>query len=234
METSLDGSAQAHRIDRRRNIIRPVILSGGAGTRLWPISRQSFPKQLLPIVADNSLLQLTAKRVSGDMFADPIIVAGEAHRFFINRQLEEAGVTPEAILLEPAGRNTAAASALAAEWIRAQDRDEIMLIVPSDHMIGDTEAFLSAIERSVPFAEEGGIVTFGVTPTGPNTQYGYIEMDGEGSNAAALPISRFVEKPSADMAATFLSSGRSVWNAGIFLMKASTLLEEMARFLPSS
>jgi mannose-1-phosphate guanylyltransferase/mannose-6-phosphate isomerase len=209
-------------------------LSGGSGTRLWPISRQSYPKQLLSVVDDNSLLQLTARRVSGEPFAKPIVVAGEAHRFFISRQLEEAGVSPEAVLLEPAGRNTAAASALAAAWIRAQGRDEMMLVVPSDHMIGNNEAFLSAIERSVPFAEEGGIVTFGVKPTGPNTQYGYIEMDGEGSNAAALPVSRFIEKPSGDVAAAFLSGGRCVWNAGIFLMKASTLIEEMERFLPSS
>ncbi len=201
---------------------------------MWPLSRQSFPKQLLPLLADESLLQLAAKRVSGSMFSAPIVVAGEAHRFFINRQLEQAGVSPEVILLEPAGRNTAAASALAAAWVRGQSRDDILLIVPSDHMIGDNEAFISAIEKAVPFAQDGGIVTFGIKPTGPNTQYGYIEMDGEGSNAAALPISRFVEKPSADLAATLLSGGRCVWNAGIFLMKASTLLDEMERFLPSS
>ena len=185
-------------------------------------------------MADDSLLQLAAKRVSGPLFADPIVVAGEAHRFFISRQLEEAGISPEVILLEPAGRNTAAAATLAAEWVRRQGRDEILLVVPSDHMIGEKEAFVAAIEKSVPFADDGGIVTFGIKPTGPNTQYGYIEMDGEGSNAPALPIIRFVEKPSADVAADLLNRGRCVWNAGIFLMKASTLLEEMERFLPSS
>jgi mannose-1-phosphate guanylyltransferase/mannose-6-phosphate isomerase len=229
-----DGRVQAHRIDGRAKIIRPVILSGGAGTRLWPISRQSFPKQLLPIVESDSLLQLTGKRVSGDTFAAPIVVAGEAHRFFVKRQLEEAGVSPEAIILEPAGRNTAAATALAAEWVRTQVGDDVLLVVPSDHMIGDSDAFLSAIERALPFAENGGIVTFGIKPAGPNTQYGYIEMDGEGRNAASVPIVRFVEKPTADAAEALLSSGRCVWNAGIFLMKATTLLEEMARHLPSS
>jgi mannose-1-phosphate guanylyltransferase/mannose-6-phosphate isomerase len=234
MELPRRQKAEGAPIDRRSDIIRPVILSGGAGTRLWPISRQSFPKQLLPIMGDSSLLQLAARRVSGNTFADPIVVGGESHRFFIKRQLEEAGVSAEAILLEPTPRNTAAASALAAEWIRGQGRDEIILITPSDHMIGDSEAFHSAIESAVPFAEKGGIVTFGVKPTAPSTQYGYIEMDGAGSNAAALPISRFVEKPSSDVAADLLSSGRCVWNAGIFLMKASTLLEEMKRFLPSS
>ena len=201
---------------------------------MWPLSRQSFPKQLLPLVGPNSLLQLAAMRVSGKMFAEPIVVAGEAHRFFVSRELEEAGISPEAVLLEPAGRNTAAATALAAEWVRAQGRDEILLVIPSDHMIGDNEAFQAAVKKAAPFAEDGGIVTFGIRPAGPNTQYGYIEMDGEGSNAAAVPISRFVEKPSADVAAALLGGGRCVWNAGIFLMKASTLLEEMAKYLPSS
>jgi mannose-1-phosphate guanylyltransferase / mannose-6-phosphate isomerase len=225
---------RAHRIDRRRDIVRPVILSGGAGTRLWPISRKNFPKQLLPIIDHSSLLQLTGKRVSNGAFADPIVVAGEDHRFFVKRQLDEAGVTPEAILLEPAGRNTAAAAALAAEWVRAQGRDDVLLVVPSDHMIGDDQAFLSAVEKAVPFAEEGGIVTFGIKPTGPNTQYGYIEIGDEDTNAAAVPVVRFVEKPTVELAEALLGSGRCVWNAGIFLMKASTLLEEMERYLPSS
>lgn len=201
---------------------------------MWPISRQSFPKQLLPIVDHHSLLQLTGKRISNGAFADPIVVAGEDHRFFVKRQLEEAGVSPAAILLEPAGRNTAAATALAAQWVRAQGRDDVLLVVPSDHMIGDDQAFLSAVEKAVPFAEDGGIVTFGIKPTGSNTQYGYIEMGDEGSNAAVVPVVRFVEKPTAEAAEALLSSGRCVWNAGIFLMKASTLLEEMERYLPSS
>ena len=209
-------------------------MSGGAGTRLWPISRQSFPKQLLSIVDRKSLLQLTGSRISTGTFADPIVVAGEGHRFFVKRQLEEVGVFPDAILLEPAGRNTASATALAAEWVQAQGRDDVLLVVPSDHMIGDDQAFLSAVEKALPFAADGGIVTFGIKPTGPNTQYGYIEMKEEGGSAAAVPVARFVEKPSVEVAEALLSSGRCVWNAGIFLMKASTLLEEMGRHLPSS
>ena len=212
-------------------IIRPVILSGGAGTRLWPLSRQSFPKQLLQVTGDQSLLQETAKRLSGDKFAPAIVVGSEDQRFFIKRQLEAIGAPVEAIILEPVARNTSAAAALAATWLSATGADELMLIMPSDHVIGNRAAFLEAVDAALPYAQEGAIVTFGATPSEPNTQYGYIEAQGSG---AALPITRFVEKPDAATAIAYLKQGGFYWNAGIFLVKASTLLEEMRKFLPDS
>lgn len=216
-------------------IIRPVILCGGAGTRLWPVSRQQFPKQLLPVTGDRSLLQQTAARLSGSIFAPAIVVSGEDHRFFIKRQLQDSGNAVEAILLEPVGRNTAAAAAFAASWIHAAGRDELLLLVPSDHVIGDRQALVEAIQTALTHAEQGAIVTFGAQPTGPNTQYGYIETDVDKRFPdGALPIARFHEKPSAAKAAEYLATGRFYWNAGIFLMKASALLDEMRRFLPSS
>ena len=221
---------------RRLAIIHPVILCGGAGTRLWPVSRQTFPKQLLPITGDQSLLQQTASRLSAQQFAPSVVVSSEEQRFFIKRQLELAGAAVEAILLEPAARNTAAAAALAAAWLRLHGSDELMLLMPSDHVIGDRDAFFAAIDTGAPQAERGAIVTFGARPTEPNTQYGYIEAEGtgEGPADAALPIARFVEKPDADKAAEYLASGRFFWNAGIFLLKPSTLLDEMRQFLPAS
>lgn len=216
-------------------IIRPMILCGGAGTRLWPVSRQLFPKQLLPLMGEQSLLQETAARLSGDRFAPALIVSGEEQRLFIKRQLESIRAPVEAILLEPAARNTAAAAALAAAWVRHDGSDEILLLVPSDHVIGDREAFLKAVELGVPYAEQGGIVAFGAQPTAPNTQYGYIEADmAAGSGDGAFPIARFHEKPDAVKAAEYVQSGGFFWNAGIFLMKASTFLDEMRRFLPAS
>lgn len=216
-------------------MIRPVILCGGAGTRLWPLSRQLFPKQLLPLVSRQSLLQETAGRLTGDEFAPAVIVSGEDQRFFIKRQLEDAGARVEAILLEPTARNTSSAAALAAAWLRSSGRDELMLIVPSDHVILDRGAFMAAIRAGIPHAEAGSIVTFGAKPTGPNTQYGYIEADiARGSGDGVLPIARFVEKPDAQRAAEYLSSGKFYWNAGIFLVKAATLLDEMRQFLPVS
>src|SRR6476469_8147817 len=145
-------------------IIRPVILCGGAGTRLWPVSRQTFPKHLLPVAGDQSLLQQTADRLSGERFAAAIVVSGEDQRFFIKRQLESLGAPIEAILLEPSGRNTAAAAALAASWTHAAGRDDLLLLMPSDHVIGDREAFLNAIDVGAPHAENGAIVTFGAEP----------------------------------------------------------------------
>ena len=220
---------------RSTAIIRPVILSGGAGTRLWPLSRQSFPKQLLPVMGGQSLLQETAKRVTGDDFAPAVIVGSEDQRFFIKRQLEAIGAPVEAILLEPVARNTSAAAALAAAWLVSRGDDELMLLMPSDHMIGDRAAFLEAVTAALPSAESGAIVTFGATPDEPNTQYGYIQAaaDPQGSSAA-VPIGRFVEKPDAASAAAYLKEGGFYWNAGIFLVKASTLLDEMREFLPAS
>jgi mannose-1-phosphate guanylyltransferase/mannose-6-phosphate isomerase len=218
-----------------KSIIRPVILCGGAGTRLWPVSRQSFPKQLLPVTGEQSLLQQTAIRVSGDLFAPAIIVSGEDQRFFIKRQLQLAGAPVEAILLEPEGRNTSAAAGLAAAWLRSTGRDELMLLMPSDHVIGDRDAFIRAVETGASHAEDGAIVTFGAQPTGPNTQYGYIEGDPRAESAdGAFPIARFIEKPDAATAAEYVASGRFFWNSGIFLMKTTTLLDEMRQFLPGS
>lgn len=219
----------------RQKIIRPVILCGGAGTRLWPLSRQQFPKQLLPVVGEQTLLQETAARLTGGDFAPAIIVSGEDQRFFVKRQLLDCGADVEAILLESEGRNTAAAACLAAAWVRAHAGDELLLLMPSDHVIGDRAAFLKAIETGRHHAEGGAIVVFGAEPTGPNTQFGYIEAAADRRfSDGAFPIACFHEKPSAEKAAEYLATGRFYWNAGIFLTKASTLLAEMRKFLPES
>jgi mannose-1-phosphate guanylyltransferase/mannose-6-phosphate isomerase len=211
-------------------------MSGGAGTRLWPLSRQTFPKQLLPVVAeDESMLQATAARVLGTPFDRPIVVAGEEHRFFVKRQLEEAGLEVDAILLEPFGRNTAAAAALAAQWSMAEGKDEILLLMPSDHVVEDVGAFHEAVRKGIAAAESGDLVTFGVLPDSPNTQYGYIELGAAEEKLAGVHrVSQFIEKPDEARAREYFKSGRFVWNAGIFLFKASIFLEEMRRHLPES
>jgi mannose-1-phosphate guanylyltransferase/mannose-6-phosphate isomerase len=210
-------------------------LSGGAGTRLWPLSRQSFPKQLLPVTGGQSLLQETALRVSGEGFAPAVVVGSEDQRFFIKRQLEAIGAPIEAILLEPVAKNTSAAAALAASWLSSAGADELMLLMPSDHVIGNRSAFLKALGAAVEQAENGAIVTFGATPDDANTQYGYIAaVGGRQSSGGVAPIARFIEKPDAATAAAYLEQGGFYWNAGIFLMKASTLLDEMREFLPDS
>lgn len=216
-------------------MIRPVILCGGAGTRLWPVSRQLVPKQLLALTGERSLLQETVARLSGDSFASAIIISGEDQRLLISEQLESTGASVEAIMLEPSGRNTAAAATLAAAWLCARDDDDVMLLMPSDHVIGNRQAFIRAIEAGLPHAEGGAIVTFGVTPDEPNTQYGYIEADiKQPLSNGAFPVARFHEKPTAGNAAKYVASGRFFWNAGIFLAKASTILAEMRQFLPRS
>nr|NUR37785.1 mannose-1-phosphate guanylyltransferase/mannose-6-phosphate isomerase [Sphingomonas sp.] len=216
-------------------MIRPVILCGGSGTRLWPVSRQLFPKQFLSLIGTGSLLQQTAMRLPDDGFSPAIVVSGEEQRLPIKSQLEATGAVVEAILLEPSGRNTSSAATLAAAWLRSTGRDEILLLMPSDHVIADAGAFLNAVQCGLPHANEGAIVTFGAQPTGPNTQYGYIEADTGGSHSdTVFPIAKFHEKPDAAKAAEYVRSGRFFWNSGIFLLKASTLLDEMRHFLPRS
>ena len=199
--------------------IVPVVLSGGSGTRLWPVSRSLHPKQLLPIAADHSMLQATVARFADTVtFAAPIVVGGEEHRFLIADQLDAAGVAPAAIVLEPEGRNTAAAIALAAHHVGP---DAVLLVVPSDHVIADPAAFRAAVAVAVPAAVAGKLVTFGIAPTGPETGYGYIErgpaLDG---HAGVFAVARFVEKPDAATAAGFVADGRYAWNGGIFVFTA--------------
>jgi mannose-1-phosphate guanylyltransferase/mannose-6-phosphate isomerase len=212
----------------------PVLLSGGSGTRLWPLSRTLYPKQLLPLAQPETMLQATAVRAADALrFQAPVVVAGEDHRFLIVDQLKELRQTPAAVLLEPQGRNTAPAIAIAALWIAARDPEGLMLVMPSDHVIADSDAFQAAIDRAVPAVRAGALATFGIAPDGPETGYGYIEC---GTDLADTPgvsaVSRFVEKPDRATAESYLATGRYVWNGGIFLFRVDRYLAELERLAP--
>ncbi len=216
--------------------IQPVILSGGAGTRLWPLSRQLQPKQLLPLCGTDTLLQASARRVANPArFAPPLIIANEDHRFLIAEQLRQVDIAPAAILLEPEGRNTAPAIALAAHAALGLGEDTLLLAMPSDHLIARPDAFLHAVDQAAAaVAAEAALATFSITPTAPETGYGYIE---QGQVLAGHPgcfrIARFVEKPDQPTAQTYLDAGRYGWNSGIFLFRASDYLAELAAHAPA-
>lgn len=214
--------------------IRPVIMCGGAGARLWPFSRPSFPKQLLPIVGDESMLQQTAARVASGEFAAPVLVAGYEHGAVAERQLRDIGISPAAILLEPEPRNTAAVAALASEWALATGLDELLLLMPADHVILDRAAFADALRTGTAPADGGAIVTFGVRPNDPNTQYGYIEADVRSAADPVHSVLGFVEKPDLETATRIYRSGRHYWNSGILMARASSLRDELAKHLPAT
>ena len=223
----------------------PVILSGGSGTRLWPLSRELYPKQLLPLVGERTMLQETVARVSGmaDVGA-PIVVCNDSHRFMVAEQMLESGASPQAIILEPVGRNTAPAVAVAAlvalENARragpggdssTDDTDPILLVLPADHVIRDLDAFQAVVEQGRAAAAEGKLVTFGVMPDRPETGYGYIRRaKGEGP---AYPVAEFVEKPDMATAVRYVQSGEYYWNSGMFMFRARAYLEELRHLAPA-
>jgi len=211
--------------------ILPVILSGGSGTRLWPMSRPECPKQLLPLTAPETMLQLTAVRtqdLAAARVGRPILVANAAHADRIDEQMSEAGIADYTLMLEPVGRNTAPAITLAA--LEAQG-DEALLVMPSDHVIADLPAFHDAIARALPLVAQGWLVTFGITPDGPETGYGYIQM-GRVCGAEVHEVERFVEKPDLANAQRMLAEGNHSWNAGIFLFRADAYLAALQRHQP--
>ncbi|MGW8246894.1 MAG: mannose-1-phosphate guanylyltransferase/mannose-6-phosphate isomerase [Acidiferrobacterales bacterium] len=207
--------------------ICPVILSGGSGSRLWPLSREFFPKQLLALVSELTLLQETARRT--DSFDDalaPIVVCNEEHRFLVAEQLREIGKPAQALILEPEGRNTAPALTLAAMWLKQQQLNPVMLVMPADHVIANQEGLSRAIGEAYQLAKAGRLVTFGVVPTSAHTGYGYIR---QGDNNT---VAEFVEKPDAATAEQYYKSGDYLWNSGLFMMQAETWLQELEKHNP--
>jgi mannose-1-phosphate guanylyltransferase/mannose-6-phosphate isomerase len=217
-------------------LIVPVILSGGAGTRLWPLSRELYPKQLLPLVTERTMLQDTLLRLRGtEGLAAPLVVCNEAHRFLVAEQLRQIGAAP-AILLEPVGRNTAPAVAIAALEALAADADAILLVLPADHAIGDPAALRAAVAAGRQWAEAAHLITFGIVPTAAETGYGYIRA-GKALGAARQPLAphaveRFVEKPDLETARRYVASGEYFWNSGMFMFRAAVFLQELERFAP--
>lgn len=209
--------------------IVPVILSGGSGTRLWPMSRPERPKQLLALTADETMLQLTARRTAGERYAAPIVVANARHADVIDEQLAAADCAPQRLILEPVARNTAPAIALAA--LAVADGASPLLVMPSDHVIADIDAFHAAIVAALPLVADGWLVTFGIAPDAPETGYGYIQI-GEALGEGVHAVRRFVEKPPRAVAETMLASGDHAWNGGIFLFRADAFLGALSEHAP--
>lgn len=214
--------------------VQPVLLSGGSGTRLWPLSREAYPKQFLALAGDDTMLQATWRRVAPLTSAAPLVVANEEHRFLVAEQLRVIGAPAARIVLEPVGRNTAPAIAAAALVAMADGSDPLLLVLPSDHVVRDADAFRAAVQAATPAAEAGALVTFGIVPQVPETGFGYIQAEagppspGEGVRR----VLRFVEKPDAATAQAYLDDGGYFWNSGMFLFRASRYLEELGRYRP--
>ena len=216
--------------------IIPVILSGGSGSRLWPLSRSLRPKQFLALTGKESLFQLTLERLrplnpSGDLA--PIVVANDDHRFLVAEQCREMGLHPSKLILEPLARNTAPAIAVAALAAMEQGADPLLLVLPSDHLFSNPQAFIDAVGLARTAAQEGSLVTFGILPTYPETGYGYIRAGGSFASGKPMAVEQFVEKPNLATAQQYVKSGNYAWNSGMFLLKASSLLSELAQFDPA-
>lgn len=217
--------------------VTPVLLCGGSGTRLWPLSRKSYPKQFSRLAGTQTLFQASAERLSGRHgdfeFAAPVVVTNGDFRFIVTEQLSEIGIDPGPVLIEPEGRNTAAAILAVATWLAEHDPEAIMLVAPSDHVIPDHAVFKDAVARGLPLLADGRLVTFGITPDRPETGYGYLELAGQpDATGAPLPLACFVEKPDAEKAAGMLAAGNYLWNAGIFLFRVGDLLAAFRSHAP--
>lgn len=213
-------------------MLTPIIMAGGNGSRLWPLSRQLNPKQFLPLADSQfSMLQVTVQRLAGLATAEPYLICNEEHRFLAAEQLRQLGKEQTKILLEPQGRNTAPAIALAALQAQAQGEDPVLLVLAADHVIKDVSAFERSIHTALPLATAGHLVTFGIVPSQPETGYGYLEQ-GEPLGDGGFKVQRFVEKPDRATAEHYLESGNYFWNSGLFMFKASRYLEELGKFCP--
>ncbi|MEL7090192.1 MAG: mannose-1-phosphate guanylyltransferase/mannose-6-phosphate isomerase [Pseudomonadota bacterium] len=212
-------------------MITPVLLCGGSGTRLWPLSRKSYPKQFVPLVGDQTLFQASAARLSGPGYDKPLVLTNSDFRFIVTEQLAEMGIDPGAILIEPDSRNTAPAILAAALYLQQTAPDALMLIAPSDHVVPDPAAFRAAVDKGADAARAGQIVTFGITPGHAETGYGYLELS-EAPGDSAIALKRFVEKPDAARAQEMLASGMYLWNAGIFLFSVKTILDAFRTHAP--
>jgi mannose-1-phosphate guanylyltransferase len=213
-------------------MILPVIMAGGTGSRLWPMSRELYPKQFLRLYGEQSMLQETVTRLNGLRVSEPLVICNEQHRFLVAEQLRQINRLSNNIILEPAGRNTAPAITLAALSAIANGDDPLLLVLAADHVIENPAAFHQAVENAIPYAEQGKLVTFGIVPTGPETGYGYIQRGAElsGTAASVFRVQRFVEKPDLATALQYLECGEYYWNSGMFLFRAKRFLEEIAKF----
>ncbi len=218
-------------VDAKIPDLLPVVMAGGTGSRLWPLSRELYPKQFLAMDQDQSMLQVTLKRLEGLPVNKPLVICNEAHRFLVADQLQQIGLLAGNVMLEPAGRNTAPAVALAALWAQASGQDPLMLVLAADHSIRNTPSFQAAITKAIPKAAEGAMVTFGIIPSAPETGYGYIHMGAEVS-AGIHKVDAFVEKPNSALAAKYLASQEYLWNSGMFLFRASKYLAELQAHRP--